>query len=117
MEQVSGSDSGGPGATQADTKKVVACTSDLRVVAKKTMMAMGSSSSNSGGSKAVQVGVEKAPEAMPGLKTTAKRATTVTGSSGSITPHKQFHTTWTCQGPSMLCIWKVFFFLPFVWVY
>jgi hypothetical protein len=93
-------------------------TTDPKVMAKKTMSGMESSSPGSGWSDTVQVGakgatipmldpkvvVETTMTAMEGTKETldvtpdpkAEGKRTVTGSSDSSPPHKRFHSTWTC---------------------
>jgi hypothetical protein len=74
--------------------------------------AMVPSGSSGGEPDAAPAGAEKAPEVTLNLKSAAKRTATAMGSSGSSPPHKQFHATWTCQGPGMLHIFEDFLFSP-----
>jgi hypothetical protein len=114
MEHVHSSGGGGPRAAQADAKKAVAPTPDLRVEAKKAMTVIGSSGSSGGGSKAAQVGAKEALEATSNPKMATKRTAMVIGSSGSSPPRKRFHATWTCQGLHYVLHFESFLFLYFL---
>jgi hypothetical protein len=94
----SGSSSSGCGAAQVGTKGAAIPMSDPKAVAKKTAM--------------TTMGAKEALDVTPDPKAVGKRITIGWGGSS---PHKQFCTTWTCQGSRYVMYFESFPFL-FFWV-